>query len=128
MGELLPLACERARAWSSLALDHELSELEREHLRAHLAECEDCESFLITAREVTHELRAAPLPVPSRPLLPKTHRGLRTPLLLALLAVLVASAVGGIAGSSRPTPAPVALHFVTPQKLPGSRLPHQTAV
>ncbi|MES1248105.1 MAG: zf-HC2 domain-containing protein [Actinomycetota bacterium] len=60
MGEVLPLACERARSWASLALDHELSELEREHLRAHLAGCEACEAFLAVAREVTHELRAAP--------------------------------------------------------------------
>ena len=128
MGELLPEACERARTWASLALDQELSELERRLLRAHLADCESCESFLVTAREVTHELRAAPLPTPSRTLVPKTHRGLRGPIVLALVAVLLAALGGGIAGSTRPAPAPVAAHFVTPLKLPGTRLPQQTAV
>jgi predicted anti-sigma-YlaC factor YlaD len=128
VGEVLPLACERARSWASLALDHELSELERRHLRAHLAECEACESFLVVAREVTHELRAAPLPAPSRPLVPRTHRGLRAPLLLALPAVLAAAVGGGVIGSLRSEPAPVAAHFVTPLKLPGARLPQHSAV
>jgi anti-sigma factor RsiW len=128
MGEVLPLACERARSWASLALDHELSELERKHLRAHLADCDDCESFLIAAREVTHELRAAPLPLPSRPLHPRAHRGLRAPLLPALLVVLAAAAGGGIAGAEKPSPPPVAAHFVTPLTLPGTRLPQRTAV
>lgn len=128
MGELLPEACERARTWTSLALDHELSELERKHLRSHLEECAACETFLIAAREVTHELRAAPLPAPSRPLVPKTHRGLRGPIVLALVAVVLAALGGLIAGSTRPAAVPVAAHFVTPLKLPGTRLPQQTAV
>ena len=62
--------CERARAQASLALDCELSELERAWLRTHLADCESCAAFVAGLREVTLELRAAPKPKPSRPLLP----------------------------------------------------------
>jgi predicted anti-sigma-YlaC factor YlaD len=70
VGAVLPEDCERARAHASLALDCELSELERAWLRGHLASCESCGSFVAGLREVTHELRAAPLPEPSRTLLP----------------------------------------------------------
>jgi predicted anti-sigma-YlaC factor YlaD len=65
---VLPEDCERARARASLALDCELSQLERAHLRAHLADCASCATFVSGLREVTHELRTAPLPAPSRPL------------------------------------------------------------
>jgi len=53
-----------------MAVDCELSQLERAQLRSHLDSCADCAAFLAGLREVTHELRAAPLPAPSRPLLP----------------------------------------------------------
>jgi predicted anti-sigma-YlaC factor YlaD len=129
-------ACERARTWASLALDCELSELERAHLRAHLAECESCGAFVSGLREVTHELRTAPLPAPSRPLGPRTRS--RIPLVLAAVAIVVAAVVGGFAGSLRPVPAPAqvtvtgvrlaALFTAQLSKLPGSRLPQQTAV
>jgi anti-sigma factor RsiW len=139
MEAVLAAECERARTWASLALDCELSELERVHLRAHLSECEACATFVGGLREVTHELRAAPLPLPSRPLLPRTHRGRRVPMVLATVAaILVAAAAGGLAGSLRTEPAPAtvtatgvklaALFASRPQKLPGTRLPQQTAV
>ena len=67
---VLPEDCERARSHASLAIDCELSELERAWLRAHLDGCVGCSAFLAGLREVTHELRGAPLPEPSRPLLP----------------------------------------------------------
>ena len=70
VGAVLPEECERARAQSSLALDCELSELERASLRTHLASCESCDAFVAGLREVTHELRQAELPEPSRTLLP----------------------------------------------------------
>ena len=70
VGAVLPQACERARAHASLALDCELSELERAWLRTHLAGCETCDAFVAGLREVTHELRQAELPEPSRTLLP----------------------------------------------------------
>ena len=46
MEAVLAAECERARALASLAVDCELSELERMQLRTHLAGCEACESFL----------------------------------------------------------------------------------
>lgn len=72
MDALLPAECERARAQASLALDCELSELERAQLRAHLVACPACDEFVAGLREVTEELRSAPLPPPSRPLTPPT--------------------------------------------------------
>jgi len=69
VGGLLAAECERARARASLALDCELSQLERAQLRAHLDACASCSKFLAELREVTHELRAAALPAPSRPLI-----------------------------------------------------------
>jgi predicted anti-sigma-YlaC factor YlaD len=65
MEAVLPQECERARARASQALDCELSQLERAHLRSHLDGCESCAAFVAELREVTHELRAAPLPPPS---------------------------------------------------------------
>ena len=60
MEAILPQECERARARASQALDCELSQLERAHLRSHLDGCESCATFVAELREVTHELRATP--------------------------------------------------------------------
>ena len=65
MEAVLPQECERARARASQALDCELSQLERADLRSHLEGCDSCAMFVAELREVTHELRAAPLPPPS---------------------------------------------------------------
>jgi predicted anti-sigma-YlaC factor YlaD len=97
MEAVLAADCERARALASQAVDCEVSELERRWLRSHLAECQACETFLLALRDVTHELRAAPLPKPSRPLVPRIGR--RPPLYVAALAVLVAALAGTLAGS-----------------------------
>ena len=138
MDAVLSAECERARGWASLALDCELSEVERGHLRAHLAECAACATFVAGLREVTHELRAAPLPAPSRPLVPRRMRSRRVPLVLALLAIVGAAAAGGVAGSLRPAPAPArvtatgvrltALFRSQPPTMPGTRLPLRAAV
>jgi hypothetical protein len=126
MEALLPQECERARSRASLALDCELSQFERAHLRSHLHGCVSCATFVAGLREVTHELRAAPLPKPSRPLVPRRHRG-RGPATLALLLVVVAAGGGGIAGSL--TTAPSQVHSVAAQGgLPGARLPLRAAV
>ena len=123
---VLPEACERARAQASLALDCELSEHERAQLRTHLSACGDCAAFVGGLRNLTHELRAAPLPQPSRPLVPRRPRRLRGPVLFAALVVVGASALaGGLAGllrhESRPTV--VAARTLAPQlHLPGVRL------
>lgn len=58
--------CERARQWSSLAVDDELSRIERELLERHLAACADCARFDADVRAVTREVRAAPLETPVR--------------------------------------------------------------
>jgi ferric-dicitrate binding protein FerR (iron transport regulator) len=133
---VLPEDCERARGWASLALDCELSQVERAHLNAHLADCATCATFVAGLREVTHELRAAPLPTPSRPLLPR-RRSRRAPGLLAAVAVCVAAGAGGVAGELRHAPPPAAveahgatltLAFRQAHYLPGARLPQRTAV
>jgi predicted anti-sigma-YlaC factor YlaD len=124
---VLAAECERARALASQAVDCELSELERRQLRVHLAECEACETFLVKLRDVTHELRAAPLPKPSRPLVPRIGR--RPPLYVAALLIAFAAVGGGVAGSLTTAPAPLRAHaFFAVQHLPGSRLPLRAAV
>jgi predicted anti-sigma-YlaC factor YlaD len=67
-----PAACERARAWVSLRLDGELSELERALLDAHLAGCGDCRAAATGVEGQTRAMRAAPLePLPATPVLPR---------------------------------------------------------
>jgi predicted anti-sigma-YlaC factor YlaD len=127
MEAVLAADCERARVLASQAVDCELSELERRQLRTHLAGCEPCESFLVKLRDVTHELRAAPLPRPSRPLVPRIGR--RPPLYLAALLIAFAAAGGGVAGSLTTAPAPLRAHALAAvQHLPSARLPLPAAL
>jgi hypothetical protein len=122
---VLPEECERARAQASLALDCELSEHERAQLRTHLSRCGDCAAFVGGLRNLTVELRGAPLPQPSRPLVPRRPHRLRGPLLLVTLAVVGAALAGGLAGSLRHAPqrTVVAVHAVQelPLHLPGAQ-------
>ena len=53
--------CERARAWVSLALDGELSELERRLLDAHVGRCAACDAFAAELEGVVEGLRSTPL-------------------------------------------------------------------
>lgn len=53
--------CERARFWTSLRLDGELSELEGALLDAHLARCADCRAVADGFDASTLVLRSAPL-------------------------------------------------------------------
>ncbi len=53
--------CEQAREYISLELDGELSELERERLRMHLAQCSACARYARDVRGTTSLLRSAPL-------------------------------------------------------------------
>jgi hypothetical protein len=127
MEAVLAAECERARALASQAVDCELSELERMQLRTHLAGCDACETFLVKLRDVTHELRAAPLPAPSRPLVPRIGR--RPPLYLATLLIVVAAMGGTVVGSLTTAPAPLRAHaHVVAQTLPGTRLPVRAAL
>jgi predicted anti-sigma-YlaC factor YlaD len=62
-----PLICERVRTQISLLLDGEVSELDRRLVSAHLARCAECRAFEQPVRAFTEELRAAPLELPSLP-------------------------------------------------------------
>ena len=61
-------ACDRAREWSSLAVDGELSGFERALLDAHLERCEDCRAFTAGVGDATALLRASAPERPSRPI------------------------------------------------------------
>ena len=63
--ELISLMCERARRWSSLSLDDELSQLESRLLAAHLESCAGCREFSAGLRGMTGRLRSAPLERPA---------------------------------------------------------------
>ena len=62
--------CDRARAFASLELDGELSELERVLLVDHVRSCDACAVAITSIRALTEAVRAAPLEQPRRPLVP----------------------------------------------------------
>ena len=57
---LQPRNCDRARAWVSLRLDDEISELEERLLEAHLERCASCREFEASVRGAVVALRAQP--------------------------------------------------------------------
>jgi anti-sigma factor RsiW len=59
--ELISLMCERARRWSSLSADDELSQLESRLLAVHLEGCTACREFAADLRGIAGTLRAAAL-------------------------------------------------------------------
>ena len=105
MEAVLAAECERARKWASLAVDCELSEIGKARLQAHLRSCAACAEYAGGLKVVTRELRTAALPTPSRPLVPHGARPGRLPVGLAVIAIVVAAMVGGLAGALRPTAA-----------------------
>ena len=98
---ILPEACNRTRQHVSLRLDTQLSELEVAVMEHHLARCPACRSFADELEGVTEALRDAELvepPIhfevphrPSRVAMPRAGAA-------AAAAVLVAVALGGVAG------------------------------
>ena len=102
MEAVLAAECERARKWASLAVDCELSELGKTRLQAHLRSCAGCAEYVAGLKVVTRELRAAPLPTPSRPLVPRRRRRTRLPIALAVIGIVVAAMFGGLAGTLHP--------------------------
>jgi predicted anti-sigma-YlaC factor YlaD len=98
------MECERTRARVSLALDGELSQVERALLRAHVGRCTECAAFARDLDGLTQELRAAHLERP-RGRMPARRRkpGARR-LQLGLVAAVVALAagLGSLAGSLTP--------------------------
>ncbi len=103
----LPHNCDRARAWVSLKLDGELSELEGFMLESHLARCEACRAFAADAAGFTTALRIANLEQLERPVsLPAGRRTMRRAVQFGAAAALVAASVGlgslfGAVGSGR---------------------------
>jgi len=62
----LPERCERARAWASLRVDGELSELQSALLDAHLGRCSACREFAHGAEDLAAVLASARLERPAR--------------------------------------------------------------
>jgi anti-sigma factor RsiW len=115
MPDVRDRGCGRARAWASLDLDGELSQLERALLAAHLARCDACARHVADVRAATHALRAAELERPPRPVAVQAgrrRRGASLAVRVALAATLAALAgglgvlagsIGGSDGSPPPT-------------------------
>jgi predicted anti-sigma-YlaC factor YlaD len=65
---LQPHACERAREWTSLRLDGELSELEHVLLASHLDRCAVCSAYAAGLVAATEAIRTAPVERLTRPI------------------------------------------------------------
>ena len=119
MGAVQNPECERARLWVSLALDGELSEIERVSLRAHVGRCAACAAFEGDAGALTLELRNAPLVSPAT----ADAGGPASPIALprrrstaarvfqvgaAAAAIVLAAGLGSLAGSLSPAGTPTA--------------------
>ena len=112
--------CDRAREWSSLRLDGELSELESVLLEAHLKHCNACSAFAVAAEAVALQLRCAaperleqPVRLPAR----RTASSLRAVQLGAAAALVAAAAgLGTLFGAIGPQPH----SFTVTPKLPQS--------
>lgn len=99
--------CDRARQWSSLRADGELSELEAVLLEKHLGSCGDCADYDARLRSTAELLRTAPAEsAPLRFEIP-APRAVRFPLSrrLAVAAIAVAAAAGSLVGSTLQRPA-----------------------
>ena len=67
--------CERSRAWISLRLDGELSELAEKMLESHLARCAGCDAFESDLAATTGLVRTTPLELLEQPIaLPRGRR------------------------------------------------------
>jgi predicted anti-sigma-YlaC factor YlaD len=91
-------ACDRAREWSSLAVDGELSGFERALLDAHLERCEDCRVFRAGVTDATALLRASSPERPSRPIAIPGRARPRTPSVRNVLALAAAASIFVTAG------------------------------
>lgn len=92
---LQPRNCERARAWVSLRLDEEISELEERLLEAHLGRCASCQEFEETVQGAVLTLRAQPLERIDHPVVVFRRRRLAVgQSAVASVAAVVAAVVG----------------------------------
>jgi anti-sigma factor RsiW len=90
-----PAICERARAWVSLRLDGELSELEDALLGPHLRGCAQCRAYEATVRGAVQALRREPFELLDHPVaLPTLRRAALRPAGIARVAAAVAAVVG----------------------------------
>jgi Putative zinc-finger len=99
--------CERARQWSSLRLDGELSELEGALLDRHLDACPACASFDERLRSAAIVLRLTHPQPPRVPItLPEPEREVVFPVSrrVVVAAVAAALALGSIVGSTLQRP------------------------
>jgi predicted anti-sigma-YlaC factor YlaD len=116
-------SCSRARAWGSLELDGELSQLERVLLAAHLRLCSQCAELVEGMRATTALVRAAPLERSGRTLVLPGREARRSRLIALRLATaatlaVLAAGLGMLAGSAgrgpaQPTSAPDDIALVT---------------
>ena len=109
MGAVLSADCERARAWASLGLDCELSEVEEALLRAHVGRCAACTEFARDVDGLTQEIRTTwpQCPVATRVPLHRRRAATRALQLGAAAAVVaVAAGFGSLAGSLTPPAVP----------------------
>jgi predicted anti-sigma-YlaC factor YlaD len=103
------LMCERARGWSSLRVDGELSQLESELLGAHLGRCRACRAFARDAESVAAVLSTARLerPAPLALVMPRRRQSRRIVRAAAAACfVVIAAIVTGIAGGGPPSESP----------------------
>jgi predicted anti-sigma-YlaC factor YlaD len=109
-GAHFPLAnrrCERARQWSSLRLDGELSELEGALLEKHLETCGSCVSFHERLSATALSLRTTP-PEPTRisfQIPKRTRVSFPASRRVAVAAIAAALALGSLVGSMLHGPA-----------------------
>lgn len=122
--------CERARAWASLRVDGELSELESALLDAHLGRCAACRSFATGAEGVAAALRSAGVQQPTPLVLaarPARRTGLRALQVAAAVAIVASAGVlAAFAGPSQTAAAkPVSMvaGLDTPDRLRELRRP-----
>jgi predicted anti-sigma-YlaC factor YlaD len=90
-----PHACDRARAWISLRLDDEISELEEALLDAHLSRCAACADYEASVRGVVLALRERPLERMEQPVaVAGRRRAFLRPAAVAPVAAVLAAVVG----------------------------------
>ena len=90
-----PANCERSRAWVSMRLDGELSELEAALLGAHLRTCVACQEYEESIRGAVLALRSQPLEQVGHALaVPGRRRVSVRPVALARVAAAAAAVVG----------------------------------
>jgi predicted anti-sigma-YlaC factor YlaD len=89
------VVCERARAHVSLALDNELSQLERRMLASHLLRCSECHAYSAQVNEFTDALRQAPFePLERQIVIPRHRRISLTAAQVGVAATLAVAALG----------------------------------